>query len=113
MGVAQRISELGAIETSLAEEPGGGWLARAIRDGLERELGANRPPTTAEVMADLISCGLSGRPLLAELWSRFAGASRADVFTAIALATAILEARLTLAETERNIATAPGAEAST
>lgn len=103
----QRISELNALADSLAEERGGGWLARAIAEGLARELEAAAPPTPAEALAELIgSSGLVGRHLEAALWGHFADLSRADVFAGVALAATHIEARLTLAALESRISRA-------
>ena len=62
--------------------------------------------STAEDLADLLTSGLVGRQLIGELWRRFDRATRWDVFLGVALAATLMEARITLAEVERDLAQA-------
>ena len=97
--IAQRLAELDAVIAGQDEvRPGGGWLARAVRDHLLSEIEASKPPTRAEEVAALLTSGMVGAPLLRELWARFGMIGRSDVFVGAALAVTMLDARITLAE---------------
>jgi len=104
--MAARLAELSDMaDRALANEPGGGWLARAIRDRIIAKLEENRSlgRTVAQDIEAVLTSGLTGPHLTAELWARFSKASRADVFFGVVMAITIMEARATLAETEMAI----------
>lgn len=80
--------------------PLGGWLCRAVAEPIERDISAQQAAarTVADNMADTLISGRTGLCLLAELWRRFGGASRAEVFHGTVNAITILQADTALAE---------------
>jgi hypothetical protein len=99
--LTERLAELTDIaDHRLADEDGGGWLARAIRDSTIAKLEENRKPesTTSEDIASLATAGLPIWLFLQELRRRFGQVSRHDVFLAFAATVQIMEARVTLAQ---------------
>lgn len=94
-----RAHALTAISDSLAGEKGGGWLARAIAERIEKDLDDREAAkrTAADQIATVLTSGLSGPPLCAELWKRFPGANRADAFMGAAMAASLFQADVALA----------------
>ena len=92
-------------ETRVRGEPSHGWLARAIHDSIAAKLEENRTAfrTVAHDVETVLTSGLSGLTLNAELRARFPTTSRSDVFLGAAMAITVMEARVTLAETEMAI----------
>jgi hypothetical protein len=92
VSLSDRLAELEATADRLdAEERGAGWLNRAIAASVRKELDSRTPePTEAQRIEALLTSGLSGLSLHAELWSRFGAASRADVFAGVAAAVTVL-----------------------
>jgi hypothetical protein len=103
--IAQRLHDLDRIIAEQdASEPGGGWLARAVKERVLANLAALKPPSPAHEIEALLTSGLTGSSLARELWARFATAARADVFAGMAGAVTILAARATLAELDTAVA---------
>lgn len=82
-------------------------LASAIELTQERkrqeEIDAQLERLPAAAMADCITCGLAGLALTSALHRHFATLPRADVYRAIGLAVALLQADLTIARMETDL----------
>jgi hypothetical protein len=95
----KRIAELDRLVAEREADGDNPWLARAIREAVQRSLEASlQGPFAHEEMAQVLLSGLTGTALLAELWRRFPSIRRADVYAAAALAVTLLQTDIVLAQ---------------
>lgn len=99
LDAATHLAALRSVEAQLDDQPGGGWLARAIVEKLEAELAAKAAAqrTVSVEIAILLTSGLSGPSLAAELWHHFPTDRRPDVYTGVVMAVTLFQADLALA----------------
>ena len=107
-----RLADLDRMATETFPDGTRGWLAGAIREGIIRKLEEDRAAqrTVAQQIEAVLTSGLTGAELCAALRTHFGQATRADVFLGVALAITVMEARVTLAETEMKITRLEGAQ---
>jgi hypothetical protein len=84
------------------EENGGNpWLARAFYERALRDIEESNPPTVRDQIATVLTSGLSGAVLFAELLRRFPACRRQDAFAAAAMAVTVWQSEVTIAGLNR------------